>query len=74
MRLDHSYLSTDYQRYQVAGMATIPQFQSLLETRLDMLIIGLGGGIIPMFIYTHFPNVSASWTCQPYLKVDCNPD
>ncbi|XP_072016600.1 eEF1A lysine and N-terminal methyltransferase-like [Amphiura filiformis] len=56
-QIDTSYLASGYQRFQVVGMATIPQFQSLLEKRLDMLIIGLGGGIIPMFIYTHFPKV-----------------
>ena len=55
--MDFSYLDFNFHRHMVAGLAAVPQFLDLLGREMHMLIIGLGAGILPMFLHRHFPKV-----------------
>ena len=57
-RIDHLYLSMTFHRLMAAGLALIPDCLGLLKTEAKGLVIGLGGGGLPMFLYKQFPKVS----------------
>lgn len=56
--VDFSYLASDYLQAMVAGLAFLgPVIEERTEARglLDVLVIGLGGGGMPMFLRRHLP-------------------
>lgn len=54
LKVDFSYLACQHHRAIVAGFTLLKNIQKD-ETKL--LLIGLGGGSLPMFIDTHFPRI-----------------
>ncbi|XP_033642864.1 eEF1A lysine and N-terminal methyltransferase-like [Asterias rubens] len=57
MVIDHAFLEFDFHKQMVAGLALVPQFLQLLANEMRILIIGLGAGNLPMFLYHHFPKL-----------------
>ena len=57
MVIDHAFLEFDFHKQMVAGLALVQQFLQLLANEMRILIIGLGAGNLPMFLYHHFPKV-----------------
>ncbi|GAQ77924.1 S-adenosyl-L-methionine-dependent methyltransferases superfamily protein [Klebsormidium nitens] len=58
MGVDFSYLASDYLQAMVAGLAFLgPGIEERTESGglLDVLVIGLGGGGMPMFLRRHLP-------------------
>jgi hypothetical protein len=54
--LDFQYLTFDHHKALVVGLSfLLPLFSS--RKYLETMVIGLGGGIFPMFLYSHFPKV-----------------
>jgi len=58
--VDYRYLAFDYHRAMLAGMSLL--YSSLRQARLNgermkALVIGLGGGALPLFIRRYFPPV-----------------
>ncbi|XP_013399663.1 methyltransferase-like protein 13 [Lingula anatina] len=56
--VDSSFLSCQHHSTITAGMALLGDFEKSLDSGLQMAIIGLGGGGLPLFIHDHFPKVS----------------
>lgn len=65
--IDHSFLTDNHQKVMVASLAFIhslfikkspEETKSMKATDVHSVIIGLGGGILPMFLYNAFPNMS----------------
>lgn len=54
LNADLSYLACQHHQAIVAGFALLEKNQS---DDVQLLLIGLGGGSLPMFIYTHFPRI-----------------
>ncbi|XP_030852906.1 eEF1A lysine and N-terminal methyltransferase [Strongylocentrotus purpuratus] len=68
-RVDHLYLSMTFHRIMTAGLALIPGCLDLLRTRARGLLIGLGGGGLPMFLYKQFPKLELDVVeLDPMLK------
>ncbi|KAI0218062.1 eEF1A lysine and N-terminal methyltransferase [Lamellibrachia satsuma] len=57
LSVDPYYLSWSYSSVMLAGLAFMDDCRHLLETETKLLLVGLGGGILPMFIHNHFPQV-----------------
>ena len=53
-QVDLSYLACKHHQAIVASLALLDKIQS---DDVQLLLIGLGGGSLPMFIYNHFPHV-----------------
>ncbi|XP_077986921.1 eEF1A lysine and N-terminal methyltransferase-like [Glandiceps talaboti] len=52
--LDHGYLPHEHHIAMVASTALLPNMESILDKKMRVLLVGLGGGGLPMFMYTHF--------------------
>lgn len=57
LKLDTNYLSSQYASVMVAGLALLQDFLKLMENEISLLLIGLGGGGLPMFIHQNYPKV-----------------
>lgn len=53
--IDKSYLCCEHHKAMVAGLALLRNPELLLETPLTLLVVGLGGGSLPLFVHDHFP-------------------
>uniref|UniRef100_A0A8D0BXV5 eEF1A lysine and N-terminal methyltransferase n=1 Tax=Salvator merianae TaxID=96440 RepID=A0A8D0BXV5_SALMN len=52
--IDKSYLCCAHHRAMIAGLCLLKSPQCLPETQMRVLIIGLGGGSLPLFIHDYF--------------------
>ena len=51
-------LTFEHHRAIVAGLTLVlPLFQRADEQPVRTIVVGLGGGVFPMFLYRHFPRV-----------------
>ncbi|XP_020526413.1 methyltransferase-like protein 13 isoform X2 [Amborella trichopoda] len=58
LKVDHSYLASSYHSGIIAGFALISsalENMALARTMVNTFIIGLGAGLLPMFLHKHFP-------------------
>ncbi|KAM7055274.1 eEF1A lysine and N-terminal methyltransferase isoform 2-T2 [Molossus nigricans] len=53
--IDKSHLCCEHHKAMVAGLALLRRPELLLETPLALLVVGLGGGSLPLFVHDHFP-------------------
>ncbi|XP_028386464.1 eEF1A lysine and N-terminal methyltransferase isoform X2 [Phyllostomus discolor] len=53
--IDKGYLCCEHHKAMVAGLALLRSPELLLETPLAVLVVGLGGGSLPLFVHDHFP-------------------
>lgn len=53
--VDKSYLCCEHHKAMVAGLTLLRSPGLLLEMPLAVLVVGLGGGSLPLFIHDHFP-------------------
>lgn len=54
LKVDLSYLACKHHQAIIAGLALLDKIQC---DDVQLLLIGLGGGSLPMFIHNHFPRV-----------------
>ncbi|CAM5134141.1 unnamed protein product [Eretmochelys imbricata] len=52
--IDRSYLCCEHHKAMVAGLALLRNPELLPGARLSVLVIGLGGGSLPLFIHDYF--------------------
>ncbi|KAI8512371.1 Methyltransferase-like protein 13 [Branchiostoma belcheri] len=55
--VDCGYLACQHHRVMVAGLGCLPNVRQLLDTRLDVVLVGLGGGGLPLFLHKHFSKI-----------------
>ncbi|KAJ7521159.1 hypothetical protein O6H91_19G040400 [Diphasiastrum complanatum] len=58
LKVDHSYLASPYHGGMVAGLSLIAskiEKWLLSKEKIGVMVIGLGAGLLPMFIYKHLP-------------------
>ncbi|KAM6218573.1 eEF1A lysine and N-terminal methyltransferase isoform 1-T1 [Rhynchocyon petersi] len=53
--IDKSYLCCEHHKAMIAGLALLRNPELLSETPLALLVVGLGGGSLPLFVHDHFP-------------------
>ncbi|KAM6165623.1 eEF1A lysine and N-terminal methyltransferase isoform 3-T3 [Erethizon dorsatum] len=53
--IDKSYLCCEHHKAMIAGLTLLRNPELLLETPLALLVVGLGGGSLPLFVHDHFP-------------------
>ncbi|XP_045838831.1 eEF1A lysine and N-terminal methyltransferase isoform X3 [Meles meles] len=53
--VDKTYLCCEHHKAMIAGLALLRNPELLLETPLALLVVGLGGGSLPLFVHDHFP-------------------
>lgn len=53
--IDKSYLCCEHHKAMIAGLALLRNPELLLETPLSLLVVGLGGGSLPLFVHDYFP-------------------
>ncbi|XP_045403321.1 eEF1A lysine and N-terminal methyltransferase [Lemur catta] len=63
--IDKSYLCCEHHKAMIAGLALLRNPELLLETPLALLVVGLGGGSLPLFIHDHFPK-----SCIDAVEID----
>nr|XP_020727620.1 methyltransferase-like protein 13 isoform X2 [Odocoileus virginianus texanus] len=63
--IDKSYLCCEHHKAMIAGLALLKNPELLLETPLALLVVGLGGGSLPLFIHDHFPK-----SCIHAVEID----
>lgn len=63
--VDKSYLCCEHHKAMVAGLALLRSSEVLLEMPLAVLVVGLGGGSLPLFIHDHFPE-----SCVDAVELD----
>ncbi|KAM9706856.1 eEF1A lysine and N-terminal methyltransferase isoform 1-T1 [Dama dama] len=63
--VDKSYLCCEHHKAMIAGLALLKNPELLLETPLALLVVGLGGGSLPLFIHDHFPK-----SCIHAVEID----
>lgn len=63
--IDKSYLCCEHHKAMVAGLALLRNPELLLETPLALLVVGLGGGSLPLFVHDHFPK-----SCVDAVEID----
>uniref|UniRef100_A0A452FII6 eEF1A lysine and N-terminal methyltransferase n=1 Tax=Capra hircus TaxID=9925 RepID=A0A452FII6_CAPHI len=63
--IDKSYLCCEHHKAMIAGLALLKNPERLLETPLALLVVGLGGGSLPLFIHDHFPK-----SCIHAVEID----
>ncbi|XP_054977601.1 eEF1A lysine and N-terminal methyltransferase isoform X1 [Sorex araneus] len=63
--VDKSFLCCEHHRAMVAGLALLRSPAPPLETPLAVLVVGLGGGSLPLFIHDHFPK-----SCVDAVELD----
>ena len=54
---DHSHLTCGHHRAIVASLSLLPLVR--VEGRLTVLVVGLGGGALPMYIHKHVDKVNS---------------
>ena len=57
-RVDHSHLPNTYLQYMIASLALHPAYLHDNPAEISILLIGLGGGALVMFIKKYIKNVS----------------
>eukprot|EP00058_Branchiostoma_floridae_P014709 XP_002600197.1 hypothetical protein BRAFLDRAFT_204501 [Branchiostoma floridae] len=55
--VDCGYLACQHHRVMVAGLGCLPDVRQLLGKRLDVVLVGLGGGGLPLFLHKHFSKI-----------------
>ncbi|VFV34290.1 methyltransferase-like protein [Lynx pardinus] len=63
--IDKSYLCCEHHKAMIAGLALLRSPELLLETPLALLVVGLGGGSLPLFVHDHFPK-----SCIDAVEID----
>ncbi|XP_012513220.1 PREDICTED: methyltransferase-like protein 13 isoform X2 [Propithecus coquereli] len=63
--IDKSYLCCEHHKAMIAGLALLRNPELLLETPLALLVVGLGGGSLPLFVHDHFPK-----SCVDAVEID----
>ncbi|XP_048665995.1 eEF1A lysine and N-terminal methyltransferase isoform X3 [Marmota marmota marmota] len=63
--VDKSYLCCEHHKAMIAGLALLRNPELLLETPLALLVVGLGGGSLPLFVHDHFPK-----SCVDAVEID----
>nr|KAF6396603.1 eEF1A lysine and N-terminal methyltransferase [Rousettus aegyptiacus] len=63
--IDKSYLCCEHHKAMIAGLALLRNPEMLLETPLALLVVGLGGGSLPLFVHDHFPK-----SCIDAVEID----
>ncbi|XP_004384167.1 eEF1A lysine and N-terminal methyltransferase [Trichechus manatus latirostris] len=63
--IDKSYLCCEHHKAMIAGLALLRNSKLLLETPLALLVVGLGGGSLPLFVHDHFPK-----SCIDAVEID----
>ncbi|KAB0343461.1 hypothetical protein FD754_020387 [Muntiacus muntjak] len=63
--IDKGYLCCEHHKAMIAGLALLKNPELLLETPLALLVVGLGGGSLPLFIHDHFPK-----SCIHAVEID----
>nr|XP_003415277.1 methyltransferase-like protein 13 isoform X1 [Loxodonta africana] len=63
--IDKSYLCCEHHKAMIAGLALLRNSELLLETPLALLVVGLGGGSLPLFVHDHFPK-----SCVDAVEID----
>ncbi|EQB78943.1 methyltransferase-like protein 13-like isoform 1 [Camelus ferus] len=63
--IDKSYLCCEHHKAMIAGLALLRNPEQLLETPLSLLVVGLGGGSLPLFVHDHFPK-----SCVDAVEID----
>ncbi|XP_066117257.1 eEF1A lysine and N-terminal methyltransferase [Saccopteryx bilineata] len=63
--IDKSYLCCEHHKAMIAGLALLRSPELLLETPLALLVVGLGGGSLPLFVHDHFPE-----SCIEAVEID----
>ncbi|KAM5294315.1 eEF1A lysine and N-terminal methyltransferase isoform 2-T3 [Glossophaga mutica] len=63
--IDKGYLCCEHHKAMVAGLALLRSPELLLETPLAVLVVGLGGGSLPLFVHDHFPKA-----CVEAVEID----
>ncbi|NP_001084718.1 eEF1A lysine and N-terminal methyltransferase [Xenopus laevis] len=54
-RIDKSYLCCEHHKAMISGLALLPNPGLLPECQASVLVIGLGGGSLSLFIHDYFP-------------------
>ncbi|XP_043820370.1 eEF1A lysine and N-terminal methyltransferase [Dromiciops gliroides] len=52
--IDKSFLCCEHHKAMIAGLALLKNPETLPEAALSLLVVGLGGGSLPLFIHDHF--------------------
>ncbi|XP_068921683.1 eEF1A lysine and N-terminal methyltransferase isoform X1 [Petaurus breviceps papuanus] len=52
--IDKSFLCCEHHKAMIAGLALLKNPETLPEASLSLLVVGLGGGSLPLFIHDHF--------------------
>ncbi|XP_072504730.1 eEF1A lysine and N-terminal methyltransferase isoform X2 [Notamacropus eugenii] len=52
--IDKSFLCCEHHKAMIAGLALLKNPEMLPEASLSLLVVGLGGGSLPLFIHDHF--------------------
>ncbi|XP_071947515.1 eEF1A lysine and N-terminal methyltransferase-like [Antedon mediterranea] len=55
--IDRSYISFETHKGIIAGLALIPNFQQVIQHPWKFLLIGLGGGGLPVVLHSMFPTI-----------------
>ncbi|XP_075421110.1 eEF1A lysine and N-terminal methyltransferase [Tenrec ecaudatus] len=63
--IDRGYLCCEHHKAMIAGLALLRNPELLLETPLAVLVVGLGGGSLPLFVHDHFPK-----SCVHAVEID----
>ncbi|KAE8610734.1 hypothetical protein XENTR_v10012226 [Xenopus tropicalis] len=73
-RIDKSYLCCEHHKAMISGLAMLPNSGILPECKTSVLLIGLGGGSLSLFIHDYFPGsrVEVVEIDPSVLDVACN--
>ncbi|XP_036609309.1 eEF1A lysine and N-terminal methyltransferase [Trichosurus vulpecula] len=52
--IDKSFLCCEHHKAMIAGLALLKNPEMLPEALLSLLVVGLGGGSLPLFLHDHF--------------------
>lgn len=55
MAIDKSYLCCEHHKAMVAGLCLLGSSDPLPGTPIAVLVVGLGGGSLPLFVHDYFP-------------------
>nr|XP_014345432.1 PREDICTED: methyltransferase-like protein 13 isoform X2 [Latimeria chalumnae] len=56
LHVDQSYLCCEHHKVMIAGLTLLREVEA--ENQLSMLVVGLGGGSLPLFIHDYFRQTS----------------
>ncbi|XP_069867250.1 eEF1A lysine and N-terminal methyltransferase-like [Dipodomys merriami] len=63
--IDKSYLCCEHHKAMIAGLTLLRNPERLLDSPLALLVVGLGGGSLPLFVHDHFPK-----SCLDAVEID----